>query len=73
LLVDGSPLGRSVGFYNGQGGSGATHVIPTDERHFGTLELAAGEHESRFACAGKNGESAGHFLAADGFSLKLTP
>jgi hypothetical protein len=72
LLVDGSPLGRSVDFYNGQGGTGATHVIPTDELHFGTLELAAGEHELRFECVGKNGESTGHFLAADGFSLKLT-
>jgi hypothetical protein len=71
LLVDGTPLGNSVDFYNGQGGTGATHVIPTGELNLGALELAVGEHELKFECVGKNDQATGHFLAADGFLLKL--
>jgi hypothetical protein len=70
LLVDGKPVGDAIDFYNGEGGAPPTHVIPTDEIVFGTLELAAGEHEFKFECTGKNARSTGHFLAADGFILK---
>jgi len=70
LLVDNQPLGDPVDFYNGEGGSPPTHVIPTDEIVFGALELSAGEHELKFECLGKNELSTGHFLAADGFRLK---
>jgi hypothetical protein len=70
LLVDGKPLGARMDFYNGEGGASPTHVIPTDEVVFGTLELAAGEHELKFECMGKHNRSTGHFLAVDGFLLK---
>jgi len=70
LLVDGQQVGRPVDFYNGQGGSGPTHVVPTDELLFGVLELRAGERELKLECVGKNEGSTGYFLAVDGFSLE---
>jgi hypothetical protein len=70
LLVDGEPLGLPVDFYNGAGGTGPTHVVPTNEIVFGALELRAGEHAFKFECVGKNDRSTGHFLAVDGILLR---
>jgi len=70
LSIDGRPLGPEVDLYNGQGGHGPTHVIPTGEVIFGEIDLTAGEHELKFQCVGKNERSSGHFFAADGFVLQ---
>jgi hypothetical protein len=70
LQVDESALGPETDFYNGEGGWGQTHVVPTGEIVFGELELAAGEHELKLECLGKGDRSSGHFLAVDAFTLK---
>jgi hypothetical protein len=69
LRVNGRLLGPEVDFYNGEGGWGATHVVPTGEIVFGELDLPAGENKLRFECAGKSDRSTGHYLAVDGFSM----
>lgn len=69
LVVDSKVVGEPTNFYNGTGGSGPTHVVPSGDVAFGEIELTKGEHEFKLECVGKDEQSTGHFLGVDGFAL----
>jgi len=70
LLVDNKPLGEPIDCYNNEGGAGATHVIPTGEIDFGTVDLKAGQHTLSLEVVDKNPKAASYFAGVDCIVLK---
>lgn len=69
--IDGKAVGDPIDAYNGTGGVGTTHVIPTGERKLPATKLRAGSHVLTLRVVGRHPEAVGWMIGLDCF--KVTP